>query len=120
MPISNIEEELEIAKNRLLELDREESLIEESTPSESTTPESTMTENTTTEESGKIVIFSDVSLERYRKFRREGELKRSNIYVHLVKGEIIAYEMPSSAHRYTATELAFKLKTWSNGQLNVI
>ncbi|GES79634.1 hypothetical protein GLOIN_2v1578326 [Rhizophagus clarus] len=120
MSISNIEEKLELAKNRLLELDREESLIEESTSSESTTPESTTTENTMTEESGKIVVFSDVSLERYRKFRGEGELKRSNIYVRLVKGEIIAYEMPSSAHGYTATELAFVLKTWSNGQLNVI
>ena len=48
MPIRNIEEKLEIAKNRLLKLDREESLIEEST-----TPEST-----TTEESRKIVVFT--------------------------------------------------------------
>ncbi|CAG8517901.1 3503_t:CDS:1 [Paraglomus brasilianum] len=119
MPVSNIEEKLELAKNKLLELDREESLIEESTPSERTTPESTITENTTTEKSRKIVVFSDVSLERYRKFRGEGELKKSNIYVRLVKGEVIAYEAPSSAHGFVALELAFKLKNWSN-QLNVI
>src|ERR1044072_7563481 len=106
MPISNIEEKLEIAKNRLLELDRKESLIEESTPSESTTPESTTTENTTTKESGKIVVFNDVSLERYRKFRGEGKLKKANIYIRLVKGEIIAYEMPSPAHGFVAQKLA--------------
>jgi hypothetical protein len=119
MPISNIEEKLKLAKNRLLELDREESLIEESTPSESTTTESTMTENTSTKESGKIVVFSDVSLERYHKFRGEGELKKANIYIRLVKGEIIAYEMPSSAHGFVVQKLASKLDNWSN-QLNVL
>ena len=109
MPISNIKENLELARNKLLEVDKKDSIIEESTPAESTITEDS-----------RIVVFSDVSLERYRKFRGEGELKRSNIYVRLVKGEIIAYEIPSSAHGYTATELAFKLKTWSNEQLNVI
>ncbi|CAB4393179.1 unnamed protein product [Rhizophagus irregularis] len=122
MPISNIEEKLELAKNRLLELDREESLIEESTPPESTTPESTTTESTTTENtgSGKIVVFSEVTLERYHKFRGEGELKRSNIYVRLVKGEVIAYEMPSSAHAFVAQKLATMLDIWSNQHLNVL
>ncbi|CAG8714573.1 5012_t:CDS:1, partial [Funneliformis mosseae] len=115
MSISNIEEKLEIAKDRLLELDREESLIEESTPSESTTPEST-----TTKESGKIVVFSDVSLERYCKFRGEGKLKKANIYIRLVEGEIITYKMLSSAHGFVAQELASDLKIWSNRQLNVI
>ena len=109
MPISNIKENLELARNRLLELDMVESIIEESTPAESTT----------TEESRKIVIFSDVSLERYRKFRGEGELKRSNIYVRLVRGEIIAYEMPSPAHASVAAILSHMLLLWSNRQLVV-
>lgn len=60
MPVSNIEENFELARNRLVELDRKEKTTEEST---------------TTEESSKIVIFSGVSLERYRKFRGGGELK---------------------------------------------
>ncbi|CAG8585397.1 uncharacterized protein OCT59_008777 [Rhizophagus irregularis] len=115
MPLSNIEEKLKLAKNRLLELDRKESLIEKSTPSESTTTENA----TTTQESGKIVVFSDVSLERYRKFHGEGKLKRSNIYVRLVRGEVIAYEMPSSVRGFVALELATKLNNWSN-QLNVL
>jgi hypothetical protein len=54
MPISNIEENLALAWNRLVELDRKESTTEESTTEESTT---------TAEESSKIVIFKDVSLE---------------------------------------------------------
>src|SRR5687767_5683309 len=106
MPISNIKEKLELAKKRLLELDREESLIEESTPSESKTTKNTMTR--------KIVVFSGVSLERYRKFRGEGKLKRFNVYIRLVKGEIIAYEMPSPAHGFLAVELATNLSNWSN------
>src|SRR5688572_16106974 len=101
MPISNIEENLELARNRLVELDRKERTTEESTTEESTT---------TAEESSKIVIFSGVSLERYRKFRGEGELKRFNIYVRLVRGEIIAYEMPSPAHAFVAQELATNLR----------
>ncbi|RIA99522.1 hypothetical protein C1645_800578 [Glomus cerebriforme] len=119
MPISNIKKNLELARNRLLELDKEDSIIEESTITESTTTESTMIENIITEESRKIVIFRDIFLERYRKFHEEGELKRSNIYVRLVKGEIIAYEMPSSVHGYVVAELIFLLRGWSN-QLNVI
>lgn len=114
MPISNIKEKLELARNRLFELDREESIIEESTPAESTT-----TENTTTEESRKIVVFSDVSLKRYRKFRGEnGNIKGLNIYVRLVKGEIIAYDVPGPVHAFVSQQLAFKLRNWSN-RLNV-
>ncbi|RIA97094.1 hypothetical protein C1645_814477 [Glomus cerebriforme] len=114
MPISNIKENLELARNRLLELDKEDSIIEESTPAESTT-----TENTMTEGSRKIVIFSGMSFKRYRKFCREEELKRFKIYVRLVKGEVIAYEMPSSVHAFVTQKLASKLENWSN-QLNVL
>src|ERR1044072_3535620 len=105
MPISNIEENLELAWNRLVELDRKERATEEST--------------TTAEESSKIVIFSGVSLKRYRKFCGEGELKRFNIYIRLVRGEVIAYEMTSPAHAFVAHKLASKLENWSN-RLNVL
>ncbi|RIA84382.1 hypothetical protein C1645_832359 [Glomus cerebriforme] len=112
MLISNIKENLELARNRLLKLDRMKSIIEESTPAESIT-----TENTTIKESRKIVIFSDVSLERYRKFREKGELKRSNIYIRLVRGEIIAYEIPNPAHASVVAILSHMLLLWSNCQL---
>ncbi|CAG8830584.1 35736_t:CDS:1, partial [Racocetra persica] len=105
MPISNIEENLELAWNRLVELDRKERTAEEST--------------TTAEESSKIVIISDVSLERYRKFRRGGELKRFNIYVRLVRGEVIAYEMPSPVHASVTAILSYLLLLWSNRHLVV-
>ena len=45
---------------------------------------------------------------------QEGELKRSNIYIRLVKGEIIAYEKPCSVHGFVAAQLMFKLQGWSN------
>ena len=39
MPISNIKENLELARNKLLEVDKKDSIIEESTPAESTITE---------------------------------------------------------------------------------
>ncbi|CAG8828015.1 33012_t:CDS:1, partial [Racocetra persica] len=110
MPISNIEENLKLAWNRLIEFNRKERTTEESTTEENTTK---------AEESSKIVIFSDVSLERYRKFRGEGELKRFNLYVCLVRGEVIIYEMPSPAHALVAARLSYLLLLWSNSHLIV-
>ncbi|CAG8609073.1 7516_t:CDS:2 [Gigaspora rosea] len=110
MPISNIEENLKLARNRLVELDRKERTTEESTTEENTTK---------AEESSKIVIFSDVSLERYRKFRGGEELKRFNLYVRLVRGKVIAYEMPSPAHALLAARLSHLLLLWSNSHLMV-
>ncbi|KAF0404053.1 hypothetical protein F8M41_009106 [Gigaspora margarita] len=84
MPISNIEENLELARNRLVELDRKERTTEESTTEESTT---------TAEESSKIVIF--------------------------IRGEVIAYEIPSPVHASVAAILSHLLLLWSNRHLVV-
>jgi hypothetical protein len=101
-----MEEKLALARNRLLELDREYSILDESTMKESTT------------ESKKIVVVSGVSLERYRKFFKE-ERRRFNVYVRLIKGEVIAYELPSPAHGSVVAEIAHMLRSWSNHQLIV-
>lgn len=102
MPISNIEENFEKARNRLLELVRKESIVEESTT-----------------EPRKIIVFSGVSLERYHKFKKS-ERKRFNIYVRLVKGDVIAYEIPSPVHGAVAFRLGSIIESWSNNQLIVI
>ncbi|GES74765.1 hypothetical protein GLOIN_2v1578326 [Rhizophagus clarus] len=69
------------------------------------------------EVSNKIVIFSGVSLKRYCKFHGKGELKRFNIHVRLVRGEVITYKMSSPVHTLVAATLSHMLLLWSNCHL---
>src|SRR6266508_64596 len=73
---SNIEENYALARNSLLESDRKDN-IKENTTEESTAEEDITEEGTMG--SREIVVFSDVSLERYHKFR--GERKKFNVDV---------------------------------------
>lgn len=107
MPISNLEEKFELARKTLLEFDRK-NIIKESTTEEGSAEKT---------ESSEIVVFSDVSLESYHKFL--GERRRFNVYVRLIKGKVIAYEMPSPPHSIATGELNFMIKSWSN-RLNVL
>jgi hypothetical protein len=102
MPISNVEEKFELARNTLLEFDRKD-IIKENSTEEVTTEET---------EPREIVIFDDVSLERYQKFRQER--RKFNLYVRLVKGKVIAYEMPSPPHSLLTFEIGLMIRTLCN------
>jgi hypothetical protein len=49
-----------------------------------------------------------VSLEEFHGARR------FKIYIRLVKGDVIAYEMPSPAHSYVAGYLSYLIRAWSH------
>ncbi|CAB4474083.1 unnamed protein product [Rhizophagus irregularis] len=51
---------------------------------------------------------------RYKSSFVGRELKKFNIYVRLVKGEVIAYKMPSPVHALLAARLSYMLQSWSN------
>ncbi|CAG8581452.1 3239_t:CDS:2 [Funneliformis mosseae] len=108
MPISKLEEKFELAKKTLIEFDRED-VIKENTTERGTAEEKSIKKTT---ESREIVVFSDVSLERYHKFLEER--KRFNVYVRLIKGKVIAYEMPSPPHSILTGEFCCIIKSWSN------
>ena len=44
----------------------------------------------------EIVILTGVLNERYRKFREEE--RKVNLFIRLIRGKLIAYDMPSSVH----------------------
>lgn len=102
MSISNLEANFVLARNALLEFDKKDFIRENST--EEVTAEET--------EPRDIVIFNDVSLERYRKFRQER--RRFNVYVRLLKGKVIAYDMPSPPHAILTAGMTFMTSNWSN------
>ncbi|CAG8491826.1 12321_t:CDS:2, partial [Funneliformis mosseae] len=77
MPMSNLEENFELV--------RENSIAEKSVIAEESI-----------KESKDVIVFSEVSLKRYRKFC--GEERRYNVYTRLIKGNVIAYEMPGNIH----------------------
>ncbi|PKY60775.1 hypothetical protein RhiirA4_484885 [Rhizophagus irregularis] len=103
MPISNIEENFKLARNALLDFDKKDIIRENSK------------EEVTAEETGprEIVVFYDVTLEKYhQKFLQEH--RRFSVYVRLVKGKVIAYEIPSPPHASLVADLIPILAGWTN------
>lgn len=101
MPISNLEKTFEFARNALLEFDNRDSIRENS-------------KEVAEEEagSGEIVVFDNVTLERYQKFLQEH--RRFGVYVRLFKGRVIAYELPSPPHASLVADLIPILAGWTN------
>ncbi|RIA93830.1 hypothetical protein C1645_818924 [Glomus cerebriforme] len=58
-----------------------------------------------------------MSLERYQKFHQE---QRSfNVYIRLVKGKVITYEIPSPPHAALVAELILIIEGWTNHRLMI-
>ncbi|RIA89408.1 hypothetical protein C1645_824864 [Glomus cerebriforme] len=105
MVIDILEKEFKLLRNILLKQD----IIKVNTMEEDTAKKKSIEENT---KSKKIVVLSSVSLENFRKLRTK--LKKFKIYIRLVRGEIIMYEIPSPVHSFTTGYLSKLIGAWSN------
>src|ERR1043165_7976821 len=112
MPIKTLEERFKLARDTLLKF-IEQDIIKENTTEEGTAEKKSIEEDT---KSREIVVLSGISLEGFRKLYTEA--RKFKIYIRLVKGEVIIYEVPSPAHSFTVGHLCYLVRTWSS-YLNV-
>ncbi|CAG8556921.1 6666_t:CDS:2, partial [Racocetra persica] len=94
-------EKFALARERLLELDERDSVIENST----------IEENTIEVKPKEIIVYNDVPLESYLKFREKEQ--KFHVFIRLKKGNVIAYDMMSGVHGAVQAQLIHLMICWS-------
>ncbi|CAG8522703.1 11616_t:CDS:2 [Racocetra fulgida] len=98
----NQKKKFALARERLIELDKRDSVIENST----------IEENTIEVKPEEIIVYSDVPLERYLKFCEKEQ--KFHVFIRLKKGNVIAYDMTSSVHGAVQSKLSSFMDCWSD------
>ncbi|CAG8543646.1 3866_t:CDS:1 [Ambispora leptoticha] len=98
----NLKEKFDSARNRLLEFERKQ-------------PDDGSTEDSISPR--PIVVFTGVTPERYQQFRNNEE-RKFHVFIRLVDGKVIVYDMPSPVHGHLLAEFIYMIRNW-HGQLLV-
>ncbi|GBB90766.1 hypothetical protein RclHR1_17820003 [Rhizophagus clarus] len=110
-----LEERFKLARDTLLNFIKQDIIKENTTEKGTAEKESIEEEDTKFTKSGEFsgfVILRDVSLEEFHELRIGA--RKFKVYIRLVEGDVIAYEMPSPAHSYVAGELIYLIRAWSH------
>jgi hypothetical protein len=89
MSRNTLDEKFKLARDTLLQF-IEQDIIKENTTEEEKKSKKSMEEYT---KSREIVVLSGVSLEEFRELHAEA--RKFKVYIRLVEGEVIVYEMPA-------------------------
>src|SRR5688572_3438348 len=103
-----LEERFKLARDTLLKFIKQD-IIKENTTVKGTAEKKSIEEDTKARE---FVVLSDVSLEEFNELCTQA--RNFQICIRLVKGEVIAYEIPSPSYTFVAGHLIHLIRTWSN------
>ncbi|RIA90740.1 hypothetical protein C1645_805572 [Glomus cerebriforme] len=111
MPRNILDEKFKLAINTLLKFN-EQDIIKENTMEEDTAKKKSKKSIEEYTKSREIVVLSGILLEKFHKLHTEA--RKFKVYIRLVKGEVIVYEIPSPAHTFVAGYLIRLIGAWSN------